>query len=110
MAAATPAEWVASGFLGLIPLGALVLVLAFADADAAYFDPRPVVRRAVESGCADGLLTTVANARFDARQFTAEARGSVAAVRHLAALSLRDAAISLAALLALLFPAAGGTR
>lgn len=32
--------------LGLVPVGVLALVLAFADADAAYFDPRPAVRRA----------------------------------------------------------------
>lgn len=54
------------------------LALAFADADLAYFDPRPLAHRT-----ADRLLVEVVNFR----------------------LALRDAAISLAALLALLVPA-----
>lgn len=46
----TPAEWAAVGSLGLSAVGLLALALSFADADARYFDPRPVVRRALEVG------------------------------------------------------------
>ena len=69
------------------------------DADRSDFDPRPALARLIESGRMDALLVTVTNAKHDAR--TAAARA-----RHIP----RDAAISLAALLALLFPATGGTR
>jgi len=71
----------------------------FVEADPADFDPRPALARLVESGRLDALLVAVTNAKHDAH--TAAARA-----RHIP----RDAAISLAALLALLFPATGGTR
>ena len=77
----SPAEWAAAGSLGLSAVGLIAFALAFADAD---FDPRPAVSRVVESGRVDPLLVAVAGAR----------------------LSVRDAAISLAALLMLLNPAA----
>ncbi len=60
---------------------------------AAVDAARPSVRRA-----ADRLLVAVANARFDVREAVAEAR-------LYAALSLRELAVSAAALLALLVPA-----
>jgi hypothetical protein len=65
------------------------------DADLADFDPRPHVRRAIESGRVDPLLVAVANAKYDARAAAARAR-------HIP----RDAAITTAALLALLIPTA----
>lgn len=43
----TPASATA---LGLVPVGAIGLVLSFASADARYFDPRPAVRRSLETG------------------------------------------------------------
>lgn len=33
----SPAEWAAYGFLGLVPVGLLLLALAFADADPGYY-------------------------------------------------------------------------
>lgn len=69
------AEWAASLSLGVVPVGAIWFVLAFAGADLAYFDPRPLLGRA-----ADRALVEAVNAR----------------------LILRDAAITAAALLALL--------
>jgi hypothetical protein len=71
----------------------------FVDADLADFDPRPALSRAVESGRMDVLLIAVADAKYDVR-------AAAETARHVP----RDAAISLAALLALLFPVAGGTR
>jgi hypothetical protein len=41
------AEWLSSGCLGLVAVGLIRLALAFADADLAYFDPRPAIYRAV---------------------------------------------------------------
>lgn len=41
------AEWFASLCLGLVPLGAIGIALAFAEADAAWFDRRPAARRAL---------------------------------------------------------------
>lgn len=68
----------------------------FVDADLADFDPRPAVSRTVESGRVDALLVAVGPALY--------------AVRQAARLSLRDAAVSAAALLALLLPAPEATR
>lgn len=78
MSAASPAEWASSGCAGLSAISLIGLALAFVDADLAYFDPRPALGRV-----GDRVLVEVVNAR----------------------LLLRDAAISLAALLALLVPA-----
>lgn len=98
------ADWLAVVSFG-IGTHAAVFVPYFltVDADPGYFDPRPTMSRAVESGRLDVVLIAVANAKCDAREFVADAR-------QLTVLNLRDAAISLAALLALLFPVAGGTR
>lgn len=86
----TPASAVCLGVsaAGVVSIPALLC----ADAVAADFDPRPTVRRAIESGRFDPALIAVANAKHDAR------------------LAARDAAVTAAALLALLFPATGGTR
>ncbi|MFF0143643.1 hypothetical protein ACFYRN_45595, partial [Streptomyces sp. NPDC005227] len=51
-------EWFAYLSLGLIPVGALMFVLAFADADARYFDPRPALLAA-----RDRLLVEIVRAR-----------------------------------------------
>lgn len=69
------AEWASVLSLGLVPVGAIWFALAFAPADIEYFDPRPLLGRA-----GDRLLVEAVNAR----------------------LSARDAAITCAALLALL--------
>lgn len=74
------------------------------DAAFADFDPRPALARAVESGRLDGVLVAVANARYDAREV-------VASVVLDARLTLRHAAVTAAALAALLLPATeGATR
>lgn len=83
MSAASPAEWASAGCAGLSAISVIGLALAFVDADLAYFDPRPLLARA-----GDRVLVEVVNAR----------------------LLLRDAAISLAALLALLTINPGATR
>lgn len=85
------------GAVGAYAAGCSLLYLT-CDADLADFDPRPAVRRVVDAGRLDGLLVRVANARFDVRELAAEAR-------LYAALSLRDAAFTASALLALLVPA-----
>jgi len=83
VSAASSAEWLSAGSLGVSAISLIGLALAFADADLAYFDPRPLLARA-----GDRVLVEVGP-----RQ---------AAARKAAAVSLRDAAISLAALLMLL--------
>jgi hypothetical protein len=92
MHATSPAEWASAASLGLTAIALIGLGLAFADADLAYFDPRPVLGRA-----GDRFLVHVANARFDAREMAAEARVYIR-------LSVREAAVSTAALVALLTP------
>jgi hypothetical protein len=90
----------------LTPTGAVLLsaggyaalsvpVLLLSGAEVTDFDPRPAVRRAIESGRVDPVLCAVANAKHDARAAAARAR-------HIP----RDAAITTAALLALLIPTA----
>ena len=79
-----PAEWLAFLSLGGSAVGVIAFAVAFADADLAYFDPRPLLARAV-----DRLLVEVIRGRQ----------------------TVRDAAISLAALLKLLTaPTKGATR
>lgn len=46
MSATSPAEWAAAGSLGVTAISVIALGMAFVDADAGYFDPRPAVRRA----------------------------------------------------------------
>ena len=98
------ADWLAVVSFGIGSHAALcVPYFLTVDADLVDFDPRPAVSRAIESGRLDAVLVTVANARYDVRVFVADAR-------QFAALSLRDAAFTVAALLALLFPASEATR
>lgn len=95
----SPAEWAAFLSLGTgISAAVSIPFFLLVDADPADFDPRPVVWRLVESGRLDPLLIAVAAVKADVREALADAR-------QFARLSLRDAAISLAALLALLLPA-----
>jgi hypothetical protein len=75
------------------------------DADLADFDPRPAVSRAgyrvrlaLESGDWDGLLIAVANVTYSVRAV-------IKAIAKTARTAPRDAAITAAALLALLIPA-----
>ncbi|MFM9629434.1 hypothetical protein ACKI10_17625 [Streptomyces galilaeus] len=79
------------------------LALAFAGADAEYFDPRPAVVRAVAAGRFDPVLIRVANARYDVREMAADARAFLV-------LSLRENALTVAALLALLTITPGDAR
>lgn len=96
MSTHTPAEWVAFLSLGLsISSAASIPFWLFVDADLADFDPRPALARAVESGRYDRLLCVVANAKYDTHAAVARARRAPG-----------DAAISAAALLLLLSPAA----
>lgn len=84
----TLAEWAA--FLSLAVGGYAALSAPYfvlVDADLADFDPRPLVARVAESGRVDPLLVAVVNAR----------------------LSLRDAAVSVAALLLILTAPKGRT-
>ena len=84
-------------FLGLVPVGAIGFVLAFAGADAAYFDPRPWLSRAARSEVVYPLLREFDSARHASREAFRE---DVVYAR----LTLREAAITAAALLALLIP------
>jgi hypothetical protein len=78
VSAATPAEWAAAGSLGVSAISLIALAVAFADADAGYFDPRYQLARVVESGRLDRLLIVVGPALVAARE----------AVRDVAALAL----------------------
>lgn len=103
MSATTAAEWVSAGSLGLSAVSLISLALAFAGADAEYFDPRPAVARAVAAGRFDSVLIRVANARYDVREMAADARAFLV-------LSLREYALTVAALLALLTITPGDAR
>lgn len=105
------ADWLAVVSFGIGTHAAMsVPYFLTVDVDPGYFDPRPALSRLLESGRLDVSLIAVANAKWDVRETASEARTFVADARQLAALNLRDAAITAAALLALLFPVAGGTR
>lgn len=73
----TPDEWAAVLSLGLVPAGLLGVVLAFAGADAAYFDPRPALARLVESGRVDQLLIAVVAVRAAVRDALLDAAALV---------------------------------
>jgi hypothetical protein len=90
-------EWAAflSFGLGFTATGWLLWLLLFEPLLDCDLDPRPMVRRAIESGRVDPVRCAVANAKHDARAAAARAR-------HVP----RDAAITVAALLALLIPTA----
>lgn len=89
-----PSEWAAALPLGLIPLGALILVLAFADAD---LDPRPAVRRS-----AGAVHQGAVYAGHDLNR-------AYALVLHEVQAAWTQAALTLAALLILTIPN-GSTR
>jgi hypothetical protein len=73
--AATPAEWAEALSLALMLCGtAGGLFFLTVDADPADFDPRPAVRRAVESGRLDPALIAVVNARHTAHDTGARVR------------------------------------
>jgi hypothetical protein len=100
----TLADWLAVVSFGIGAHAALsVPYFLTVDADLADFDPRPAMSRALESGRLDLVLITVANAKYAVREAASEAR-------QLAALNLRDAAITAAALLALLTITPGDAR
>lgn len=68
MPAATPADWAEAVSVALMLSGtAGGLFLLTVDADPADFDPRPAIRRAIESGRYDPALIAVVNARHAAR-------------------------------------------
>ena len=93
MAAADLNDWASAGSLGLSAIALVALAMAFVDADPADFDPRPVLRRAIESGRLDPALIAVVNARHGALDAADRARRIP-----------RDTAITAAALLALTIP------
>jgi hypothetical protein len=94
MPAADPAEWAAAISFGIAGYGVLsVPYFLLVDADPADFNPRPALRRAIESGRYDPALIAVTNARRTARETADRAR-----------LIPRDTAITAAALLALTIP------
>jgi hypothetical protein len=61
--AASFSDWAAAGFLGLSAIGLIALALAFADADLAYFDPRPLL----DTGLGARVLVEIVGARYTAR-------------------------------------------
>jgi hypothetical protein len=63
----TPAEWAAAGSLGVSAISVIALALAFAGADAGYFDPRYQLALLVESGHVDWLLNEIAAVRAAVR-------------------------------------------
>lgn len=91
----TPAEWTAflSLGVGFHAACSMPYFLLVESESARDFDPRPALRRAIESGRVDPVLCAVANAKYDARRATAVAR-------HVS----RDAALTVAALLILTIP------
>ena len=78
----TPADVVSALSLGVSSIALIALALAFADADAAYFDPRPLLLAVW-----DRLLVELVRARH----------------------AMRDAALTAAALLLILTTSNGAT-
>jgi hypothetical protein len=64
VSAASPADWAAAGSAGLGALGLICLALAFVDADPADLDPRPAVRRALDTGTGARLLVELTRLRY----------------------------------------------
>ena len=91
------AEWASVLSLGVgVHAGFSVFYFLLVDSDSARdFDPRPLLARAIRSEAVYPLLREWATARYDARELAASAA-------LYARLSLRDAAFTAAALLALL--------
>ncbi|HKX45309.1 MAG TPA: hypothetical protein VFF37_08385 [Streptomyces sp.] len=97
-----PAEWLATGSAAIgVYAACCVPYFLLVEAELKDFDPRPALSRAIESESFYPLLREWDNARHSVRCAAVRAR-------HIP----RDAAISTAALLALLLPTspAGGTR
>ncbi|NUU22811.1 MAG: hypothetical protein HOV68_15060 [Streptomycetaceae bacterium] len=87
-------DWAAAISFGIAGYAVLsVPYFLLVDADPADFDPRPALRRAIESGRYDAALIAVTNARRAARDMADRARRTP-----------RDTAITAAALLALTIP------
>lgn len=97
-------EWLSMLSLGVgVWASWAALMWLLVDASRSDFDPRPALRRVVESGRVDGLLVAVTSARHDAREL-------VAGVVLDARLTAREAALTAAALLSLLVPTPGDAR
>lgn len=79
----TPADWASALSLGVSAISLIAFALAFADADASYFDPRPLLL-----AMWDRLLVELVRARH----------------------TVRDAALTAAALLLILTASNGATR
>ena len=86
MTAASPSEWAQMLSLAVALYSACsVPYFLLVDADAADFDPRPAVRRSVESGAFDPLLIAVTNARHTVREsFHAAVSGARLTAAHVA--------------------------
>ena len=125
----TPAEWLGYACLGVSAISLIGLALAFADADAAYFDPRPLLgqardrvlvaamdrarllaRAAVQSDAVYPLLRGWSNTKCDVREIPTEARAFASDARLYARLFLRDYAFTATALLAFLTINPGDAR
>lgn len=78
MSGSSPAEWAAAGCAGVTAIAVIKFALAFADADLAYFDPRPLLGRT-----GDRLLVETVRAWHTAQ---AAVRPSLEACRDAAAL------------------------
>ncbi|MFI0268618.1 hypothetical protein [Streptomyces luteogriseus] len=72
---ADPTEWAAAISFGIAGYAVLsVPYFLLVDADPADFDPRPALRRAIESGRYDPALIAVTNARHTFHEATGRAR------------------------------------
>lgn len=86
----TPTEWLQAGSLGVTAISLIALALAFVDADAKDFDPRPAARRvtavlhqgAVHAG--HDLTRAVTSARHHTAPATALVWHAVFAAREMA--------------------------
>jgi hypothetical protein len=100
----TLADWLAMICVAASGYGALSAVyFLLVDADARDFDPRPAVRRALETDRLRPAWQAAVNAGHDLDRL-------LATTQRATGLLLRDAAVWVAAILSLLFPATGGTR
>ncbi|GAB2731460.1 hypothetical protein [Streptomyces bullii] len=100
MPAADLNDWAAALSLAIAGYGALsVPYFLLVDADPADFDPRPAMRRALDSGRLDPALIAVANTRHAATEAADRARALP-----------RETALTVAALLMLLTATPEATR
>lgn len=82
----TAAEWLAFLLLGASSAALVQLVLAFAGADLAYFDPRPALRTT-----ADWLLVETVRSKGTLRTFPRDAALSLAALSMLLTAPMKGA-------------------